>query len=46
MRADDIGAVGHRVVHGGSRLIEATVIDDAVRVSVAELESIAPLHNK
>ena len=42
MRSDDIGAVGHRVVHGGSHLIEATVIDDAVPASVAELESIAP----
>ena len=46
VRSDDIGAVGHRVVHGGSHLIEATVIDDAVRASVAELESIAPLHNR
>ena len=46
VRADDIDAVGHRVVHGGSHLIEATVIDDAVRASVAELESIAPLHNR
>jgi acetate kinase len=41
----DIEAVGHRVVHGGRRLVEPTVIDDAVRASIGELGSIAPLHN-
>src|SRR5687768_15105193 len=44
-RAEDVSAVGHRVVHGGSDLVEPTVVDDAVRASIAELESIAPLHN-
>ena len=44
-RAEDISAVGHRVVHGGGSLVEPTAIDDAVRTSIAGLESIAPLHN-
>ena len=44
-RAENISAVGHRVVHGGSDLVEPRVIDDAVRASIAELDSIAPLHN-
>ncbi len=41
----EVDAVGHRVVHGGRRLVEPTLIDDAVRASIAELEAIAPLHN-
>ena len=45
VHADDVSAVGHRVVHGGGELVEPTVIDDAVLTSIAELEPIAPLHN-
>ncbi|MBC7517824.1 MAG: acetate kinase [Microbacteriaceae bacterium] len=41
----DIAAVGHRVVHGGSRFTTATVIDDAVERGIAELAALAPLHN-
>src|SRR5687768_5229352 len=41
----DIDAVGHRVVHGGKHLVEPTLIEDAVRASIGELRSIAPLHN-
>ena len=40
-----IDAVGHRIVHGGSRYREATVIDRAVIDSLTELEELAPLHN-
>ncbi|MGH3132297.1 MAG: acetate/propionate family kinase [Gaiellaceae bacterium] len=43
--SSEVDAVGHRVVHGGRRLVEPTVIDDAVLASIGELESIAPLHN-
>jgi acetate kinase len=43
--SSDIEAVGHRVVHGGRHLVDPTVIDDAVRASIGELRSIAPLHN-
>jgi acetate kinase len=39
-------AVGHRVVHGGSRFVEPTVIDENVIAAIEELRSIAPLHNE
>ncbi|GAB2518026.1 acetate/propionate family kinase [Paramicrobacterium agarici] len=38
-------AVGHRVVHGGKRFFEPTVITDLVRINVEDLAEIAPLHN-
>jgi acetate kinase len=44
--ADDVGAVGHRVVHGGSRFVEPVVVDDAVLVELTDLAELAPLHNR
>ncbi len=41
----EIMAVGHRVVHGGSRFRESVLVDSSVRKSIAELASLAPLHN-
>lgn len=38
-------AVGHRVVHGGSRFFEPTVITPAVEAGIDELSVLAPLHN-
>ena len=38
-------AVGHRVVHGGARFFEPTVITPAVEKAIAELSVLAPLHN-
>jgi acetate kinase len=38
-------AVGHRVVHGGSRFVQAVVIDDDVTSAIEELTPLAPLHN-
>jgi acetate kinase len=38
-------AVGHRVVQGGARFVEPTVITDQVKHDVEELEVLAPLHN-
>lgn len=38
-------AIGHRLVQGGSRFIEPTLIDDAVVRTVEELSPLAPLHN-
>jgi len=38
-------AVGHRVVHGGSRYTEPVLIDDDVEEAIDELSHIAPLHN-
>jgi len=40
-----ITAVGHRVVHGGSRFREPVVVDADVVATVRELVPLAPLHN-
>lgn len=40
-----IDAVGHRVVHGGSRFVEPTLITPEVEAHIEELASLAPLHN-
>jgi acetate kinase len=40
----DLGAAGHRVVHGGSRFTAAAVIDDKVIAAIADLTDLAPLH--
>lgn len=42
---DEIGAVGHRVVHGGERFHEPTVIDGEVIEAITENIPLAPLHN-
>lgn len=42
---DDVVAVGHRTVHGGSTFVESTLIDDAVIAKLEELSPLAPLHN-
>ena len=42
---DEIGAVGHRVVHGGEAFTTSTVIDDAVIEAVKSVSDLAPLHN-
>jgi acetate kinase len=39
-------AVGHRVVHGGARFVEPTLIDDEVIAGIEELRALAPLHNE
>jgi acetate kinase len=39
-----IDAVGHRVVHGGTRFTDPVVVDDAVRRELAALTDLAPLH--
>ena len=41
----EIGAVGHRVVHGGEKFAEAVVIDDDVIKAIDECNDLAPLHN-
>ena len=42
---DAIDAVGHRVVHGGERFAEATLITPAVKETIRALFPLAPLHN-
>ncbi|MFG3317972.1 acetate kinase [Streptomyces sp. NPDC048171] len=41
----ELAAIGHRVVHGGRRFTEPTVIDDAVLAEIERLIPVAPLHN-
>ncbi|MBM7829842.1 acetate kinase [Agromyces cerinus] len=38
-------AVGHRVVQGGARFFEPTVITPLVKINIDELSALAPLHN-
>ena len=40
-----LAAVGHRVVHGGERMIAPTPIDDAAERVIEECAVFAPLHN-
>ena len=42
---DEIGAVGHRVVHAGEKFAESVIIDDAVIAALEECVELAPLHN-
>lgn len=42
---DDLVGVGHRVVHGGDRLHDPTLIDDDVVATIEDLSRLAPLHN-
>ncbi|AZM91242.1 MULTISPECIES: acetate kinase [Streptomyces] len=41
----ELVAVGHRVVHGGTRFTQPTVIDDEVLAEIRSLIPLAPLHN-
>jgi acetate kinase len=41
----NVGAVGHRVVHGGERFVDATAIDDDVIAAIEAHVPLAPLHN-
>jgi acetate kinase len=38
-------AVGHRVVHGGRRFRDPTLVDDEVLAAIEDLAVLAPLHN-
>jgi len=41
----EIGAVGHRVVHGGEEFTDSVLIDDDVIASIEKFTDLAPLHN-
>jgi acetate kinase len=43
--AGSVRAVGHRVVHGGARFTQPTLVDDTVLDEVRRLAPLAPLHN-
>ncbi|WP_339659931.1 acetate kinase [uncultured Polaribacter sp.] len=42
---DEIEAVGHRVVHGGSKFSKTVVVNKEVKESIRNLFDLAPLHN-
>ena len=42
---DEIGAVGHRIVHGGEKFAASTIITDDVMKAIEECNDLAPLHN-
>jgi acetate kinase len=42
---DEIDAIGHRVVHGGSLFTDTTIISEEIKAKIKELFSLAPLHN-
>lgn len=41
----EIDVIGHRVVHGGEKYVEATFIDKGVLSDIEQLSVLAPLHN-
>jgi acetate kinase len=43
--AGEVSVVAHRVVHGGEKFTEATVITDEVLAEIDALSPLAPLHN-
>lgn len=42
---DEIGAVGHRLVHGGEKFATSTLITEEVLKAIEECNDLAPLHN-
>lgn len=42
---DEIGAVGHRIVHGGENFAASTLITDEVLAAIEACNDLAPLHN-
>lgn len=42
---DEIGAVGHRVVHGGEKFSKSVVVTEEVKKAIEECNDLAPLHN-
>lgn len=42
---DEIGAVGHRIVHGGEKFASSTLINEEVLKAIEACNDLAPLHN-
>lgn len=42
---EEVDAVGHRVVHGGTYFSDPVLIDEVVKEKIKELFALAPLHN-
>lgn len=45
IRASDLVACGHRLVHGGTRFLAPTLIDAERLAAINQLRELAPLHN-
>ena len=43
--ADEIEVVGHRVVHGGEKFSQPTIVTEQVREELEKVAFLAPLHN-
>ncbi len=43
--AGPLDAIGHRVVHGGTRFTHPVVIDAPIRAELEKMNDLAPLHN-
>ncbi|KXF79886.1 acetate kinase [Enterovibrio coralii] len=43
--AENLGAIGHRVVHGGEQFTKSALICDTVLKGIEDAASFAPLHN-
>lgn len=42
---DEVGAVGHRVVHGGEKFASSVILTEEVLKAIEECNDLAPLHN-
>lgn len=42
---DDVDAIGHRVVHGGTSFSKTTLITEEVSTQIEQFSALAPLHN-
>ena len=45
LSVDEIGAVGHRVLHGGEKFSGSVLVTDEVKKTVEECFDLGPLHN-
>lgn len=42
---DEVYAIGHRVLHGGTKFTESIVVDEKVKEAIKECFDLGPLHN-
>ena len=43
--AENLAAIGHRVVHGGEQFTQSALITDDVLKGIEDCATLAPLHN-
>lgn len=43
--AENLAAIGHRIVHGGEQFTQSALIDEAVLKGIEDAATFAPLHN-